>query len=142
VNRAAIIAARYAVSSIGLAALAVSATLVLSRETPVDFVVESHLTYNRAFVRDVTVVGSPDYEIVATRIQALEPALQQCVWTTSRITLYAHLDSGVVTNVTAVGDDAERCMTSVMETLTVTSLDEMDVMIPIEVVAIPMAPDS
>jgi hypothetical protein len=135
VNRAAITAARYAVSSIGLAALAVSATRLLAqREVPEELVVESHLASNRAIVRDVTVVGSPDYEIVARGVQELEPLLQRCAWTTGRTTLYAHLANGVVT---VVGGDASDCMTSVIEQLTVSSLDEMDVMIPIDVVAIP-----
>lgn len=141
-NRAAITAARYAVSSIGLAALAVSATWMFStRETPAVFVVESYLTYNHAFVRDVTVVGSPDYETVAARVRDLEPALTACALPVSRTTLYVHLDNGVVTNVTTVGDDAGSCMAAVIERMTVSSLDEMNVMIPIDVVAIPMAPD-
>jgi hypothetical protein len=137
-------AARHAVSSLGLAALAVSATVLTgfaSLEDDLELEVSTlEAPAWTASIRNLTVVGSPDADEVARAVAPLATALAYCTSSGARVTIYAHFSGGVVTEVDAYGTDTggNQCAMHAIDKLAVPVLDELDVMIPIDFV--PAAP--
>ena len=127
-------AARYAVSSLGLAALAVSAIAMKPEPPPPAAVYDEAFVPWQAQIRQLTVVGSPAHTEMTWTIQPLATAFADCASSATRVTLYAHFSGGVITELSALGDDvaANRCAIHTSARLTAPVLDEMDVMIPID----------
>jgi len=132
-------AARYAVTSLGVAALAVSATLIM-RDTsprPNTVVIEDDATALQASVREVLLVGSPDDSSMQHHFTMQQSALAGCAAAPTRVTVYAHFSGGIITHITSFSDDydAALCVNAALGKLTVEVLDEMDVKVPIDFVA-------
>jgi hypothetical protein len=130
--------ARHAVSSLGLAALAVSAAL-LTRSPAVAVEIdagtrEAPASPWTAMIRDLTVVGSPDADAMAWAIAPLATAFADCAASGARVTIYAHFEGGIITTSDAYGTDtaANQCAMHAIDRLSVPVLDVMDVMIPID----------
>jgi hypothetical protein len=132
VNLAASPAAGYAVSALGLAALAVSA--MSSREPALELVPVNAEAPWRANIRELTVVGSPAQAEVAWAIAPLARAFADCATSAARVTIYAHFSGGTISALDAYGTDtgANQCALHTIDKLTIPVLDEMDVMIPID----------
>ena len=122
-------AARYAVGPLGLAALAVSATLAL-RPThheapppePVGAMINGLIDVSDVRIGEIVVVGSPDAATIASRIRALD--FSQCRWS-GHIALYVHIRDGVV------AEDSTCLMAVVARQMYV---GDADVMIPLDFV--------
>jgi hypothetical protein len=140
--------ARPAVGAFALAALAVSATLALRRSVE-ERVVEVRDLSNTAFescvrvepmwrarIGPVAVVGSPNYEAIVARIMPLEPALSQCAFATTRVSIYMHVANHEWSNLTVLGGNAEiaACVRGVIDRLALGIEDDADLMIPVELV--------
>ena len=144
-------AARFAVSALGLAALAVSATvgyLVRAREeapAPVRAVISCSGVLEvgartrgaaTAKLGEIAVVGMPEYDRVVEEIRVSTPTFATCaLYGTGRVTIYAHVANGVVGDVTALGSNEQvgRCVTATVQYVSFPASSEpYDVMIPVE----------
>jgi hypothetical protein len=145
---AAISAARYAVGSLGLAALAVSATvgyIAMTREKTADkhsmnFVVTCttgsapERSLSHAKLGEIAVVGTSEYDRVVEEIAVYTPTFANCAaYGTGRVTIYAHISEGTVGDVTALGSNEQvgRCVTDSVQYVSFPA-GEYDVMIPVE----------
>lgn len=133
--------ARHAVGACALAALAVSATLVARSRAapppPEEIVVElGRVPAARARIGELVVVGSPAYEEVAWAVERAHGLFATCGDPYARVAVYAHVAGGRVTEASAEARDPRlaTCVTNIVTRLRFPVADELDVMIPIDLV--------
>jgi len=152
---AAIIAARPAAGAIALAVLAVSANALGVRgkapEAPIvremEITLEPRIFHYPNERRDrsptraaklgtLTVVGTAVYDEVARPLAATESIFAECAYSTTRVTVYAHFSGGRVTESTALGLDetSAECARKLVDGMEFSVGEEMDLMIPIDLV--------
>jgi hypothetical protein len=138
VNVAAHVAARHAVSSIGLAALAVSAGIAMKpsasmQRAPIVVAQEIDLSEppRPTLFGEIIVVGTAQHERVVDEIHAHEPAFSRC-YLGARVVLFAHVVDGVVKTVDDNSSDSElSCEALVLSMIAFRVEGTFDVMVPL-----------